>query len=119
IRADADAVTSTTTRIAFYGVANYNANPSAYSSIRIRTPLSCDGSGNTYFGYSAGTNPLSIPPGLARQSLDGTGAWSTAQNAANTSSVTGVCYDSACALSSDESMLYFDGIGSSSTQYLV
>ena len=60
------------TQIAFFGNVNYNANPVAFnSSIHICTPITCDASGNAYFGYvSTGDAlpgyPLGIPSGIAR-----------------------------------------------------
>ena len=43
-----------TTRLAFYGIANYNANPSAYNSnIFIDTPITTDSNGDIFFGFIA------------------------------------------------------------------
>jgi hypothetical protein len=39
-------------QLAFYGIANYKANPAAYNStIMIDTPITADGAGNIYFGF--------------------------------------------------------------------
>src|SRR5262249_21801390 len=50
-----DTVTSASgkvTRLAFFGISNYNQNPAAFNSaIHICTPLTSDNSGNLYFGY--------------------------------------------------------------------
>ena len=45
---------SASSRLAFYGIANYNANPSAYNSnIFIDTPITTDASGDIFFGFIA------------------------------------------------------------------
>ena len=43
--------------IAFYGTANYNANPSAYNPVQICTPLTSDAAGDIYFGFSVNDPP--------------------------------------------------------------
>jgi hypothetical protein len=64
-------------RLAFYGLANYNANPAAYnSSVWIDTPITSDASGNIFFGFRVqGSAPAPLNPtrsGWARISADGT-----------------------------------------------
>ena len=48
-----------TGRLAFFGLANYNANPAAYNStVFINTPITSDSAGNIYFGFIVtGSNP--------------------------------------------------------------
>jgi hypothetical protein len=57
--------TPTVVQEAFYGLANYTANESAYNaSIYTDTGLLVDGSGNVYFGFTeTGTNPSGINDG--------------------------------------------------------
>ena len=65
--------TPTMTRLAFYGISNYNSNPVPYdTTIQICTPLTTDAQGNVFFGYrSTGNNPLAIKSGFARIGADG------------------------------------------------
>lgn len=50
-----DSASGTTTRLAFYGIDNYNVDPATCNSvIHICTPVSCDALGNLYFGYVKG-----------------------------------------------------------------
>src|SRR5262245_45837468 len=57
-----------TGRIAFYGIANYTADPSPYTAnVMINTPLTSDRSGNIFFGFQVvGPTPLSLASGIAR-----------------------------------------------------
>ena len=108
-----DSSTGTTTRVAFYGTANYNTNNTAFNNaIQISTPISADASGNLYFGFiSNGAAlpgyPSGITSGLARISTSG-GApvfVSAAQMSGNAGMVK-VSYNSAPAFSSDGSTVY-------------
>ncbi len=84
-----DAVDSPTAtasgQIAFYGLANYNANQTAFNNgISISTPLTADAAGNIYFGYrTAGTNPLGITDGFARIASNGTAIFTSATTASS------------------------------------
>ncbi len=73
----------TFTRVAFYGITNYNANPSAFDTdIQVCSPLTSDAAGNVFFGYRAtGANPLGIQGGLARIDASGTGTFVSAVTA--------------------------------------
>jgi hypothetical protein len=47
-----DSSSGATGQIAFYGIANYNANPTAFNNaVFINTPITSDNSGNIYFGF--------------------------------------------------------------------
>ncbi len=76
-----DSTAGTTSRFAFYGLANYQANPAAFAAaIQICTPISSDALGNLYFGYlSSGVAlpgyPNGIPSGLAKVSNTGVGSF--------------------------------------------
>jgi hypothetical protein len=65
IRQNADAFTSTTTRVVFYtSLANYNANPSNFAGVKINTPFTSDANGNLWFGYEV-DSPVSGSIGQA------------------------------------------------------
>src|SRR5262249_24970714 len=65
----------TTTRLAFFGISNYNANPGAYNStVFINTPITTDANGDIFFGFLVtGSNPRGLTSGVARIAADGTG----------------------------------------------
>ena len=91
------------TRIAFYGISNYNANPSAYNTtVFINTPITTDAAGDIFFGFLVtGSNPLGLTSGVARIGADGTGSY-----VAVVSGTTQVATNSAPALSNDGNTLY-------------
>ena len=64
------------TRVAFYGMESYDANPAAYAAtVFINTPLTVDKSGNIFFGFMVtGNNPSGLESGVARVSNRGTRA---------------------------------------------
>ena len=72
--------TPATTRVAFYGLANFNANAAAFSNdVKVCTPLTSDALGNVFFGYQAtGSNPLALTSGIARVAPDGSGIYVSA-----------------------------------------
>ncbi|HZT41652.1 MAG TPA: hypothetical protein VFA07_05665 [Chthonomonadaceae bacterium] len=107
-RTRASAAKGTVTQYAFYGMSNYQANPSAYnSSVYVCTPITVDRAGNLYFGFVVtGSNPLNLTGGLARISSTGVGSYVTAAAATGDSGVDHVQYNSAPALSQDESIVY-------------
>ena len=92
-----------TTREAFFGIANYNANPSAYNStVFINTPITTDSAGDIFFGFLVtGSNPLGLKSGVARIGADGTGSY-----VGVVSGTSQVATNSAPALSNDGSTLY-------------
>jgi Bacterial Ig-like domain (group 3) len=113
--------TPTPVQLAFYGIANYNANPGDYNSvIYINTPLTVDNSGNVYFGFTVtGSNPSGINDGgIARISAAGVGSYvltGTAVGVGTGSPALG----SAPALNSDGSILYAAMVDSNGGSYLV
>ncbi len=108
VRENPDQPSGTVLRMAFFGLANYDANPQAYdSNVQINTPITADAKGNIYFGFLVlGLTPVPLQSGLARISADGTGSWVSAANAAHDPQITGVNMCSAPALSHDESTVY-------------
>ena len=95
-------------QIAFYGLANYQANPQPYdTSIMISTPITSDSNGDIYFGFQvAGATPLQLQSGIARIGADGQGTWISAAAAAGDASITEVTENCAPALNEDKGLLY-------------
>jgi hypothetical protein len=69
LRDDAEATTGTSGQIAFYGLANYQANPQAYnSSVVINTPLTTD-SRETFISASWSAEAILLDlPAASRES---------------------------------------------------
>jgi hypothetical protein len=97
-----------TGQLAFYGIDNYNHNPSAYdNTVKIDTPLTADSNGTIYFGFqTSGSPPLGLSSGIARMDVTGAGTWVAAGVAAGDPNVTRPHMNSAPALSNDQSTLY-------------
>jgi hypothetical protein len=113
IRTSPDSVSGSVSRVAFYGIANYNQNPTAFNNaIQISTPISADAFGNVYFGFvSNGVAlpgyPSGITSGLARISLSGAPpVFVSAKQLSGDSTMIKVAYNSSPAFSSDGSTLY-------------
>ncbi len=117
-----DAATGNTGRVAFYGIANYNANQATFNAnVKICTPLTSDRYGNIFFGFlvSGSTSP-SLSTGIARITPDGTGSWVSASAAASDAGITEVVANCAPALSNDHRTLYIAvSSGSFSSGYLL
>jgi hypothetical protein len=111
-RDSADAPAGNSGQLAFYGLAAYQANQSAFnSSVMISTPLVTDRYGNIYFGFYvvSGSNPgnLNLRSGVARISVNGAGSSVSATVlAGNDSSITQVQMNCAPAFSINQSTLY-------------
>ena len=104
------------TRMAFYGIASYNANQAAYNSaIQICTPISSDAQGNLYFGYVS--SYAGIPSGLARIGNDDTGSFVSAAAMCGDNSMQKVCYNCTPAFSADGTTLYV-AVNNGSSGYL-
>src|SRR6266487_4686876 len=83
-RDDVDSSGSTGGQLAFFGMANYQANQSTYdATVFVDTPITSDGAGNIYFGFrTSGTPPLpGLQSGIARIDAAGNGTWVSAANA--------------------------------------
>jgi hypothetical protein len=112
IRTSPDSGSGQTTRVAFHGIGNYNADPAAFdAAIKICTPITCDQSGNLYFGYvSTGAAlpgyPGGLPSGLARIASNGTGTFTTIATMFPDHSMEKVSYNCAPALSNDGTTIY-------------
>ncbi len=98
-----------TGQFAFYGLANYQANPAFYNSnVSICTPLTADAAGNIYFGFIAASGgTLGLASGIARISPAGVGTYVSAQTAAGgDATMTKPVYNCAPALANDGTALY-------------
>jgi hypothetical protein len=75
-RTSPDSATGTTGRLAFYGLALYQANSAIFNStVMISTPITADRFGNIYFGFLVtGSNPAGLASGVARISVSGVGS---------------------------------------------
>ncbi len=96
-------------QLAFYGMSNYNTDPSSFNStVFINTPITADSAGNIYFGFRvSGTAPLSLQSGVARIDAQGNGTWVSALAASGgDAKVVRVPHQAAPALSRDEQTLY-------------
>ena len=95
-------------RIAFYGTANYDANPGTFdSNVKISTPITCDRYGNLFFGFKVlGATTPTLQSGIARIAEDGTGSWVAATTAANDAGISQVVMNCAPAMSNDHKSLY-------------
>jgi hypothetical protein len=125
LRSNPDAATGTVSRLAFYGINNYNNDPQSYNNtVQINTPITADLAGNLFFGFLANGAPGGLTNGLARIGSDGTGSWITVANASGDASMQKVAYNCAPALSPDGSKVYFavnnvNGFTNGAVGYLV
>jgi len=97
-----------TGQIAFYGLANYNANTNAYlNNVFINTPITSDRYGNIFFGFQVtNSTPLNLQSGIARIDYNGTGTWVSATNAASDAGISEVAMNCAPALGNNHQTLY-------------
>jgi hypothetical protein len=92
-------------QLAFYGIANHDANLD--STININTPLTVDRNGTIYFGFTAAAgNDLNLESGVARMDVNGDGTWVAASDAAADGTISKVAQMCAPALSNDGGILY-------------
>jgi hypothetical protein len=116
LRADADSPTSAVTRLAFYGLATYQANQAAFDAgVQISTPITADQNGNLLFGFRAsGTLPIALQSGIARIDRNGVGSWVGAGAAAGDPSIRKVVYNCAPAITANGASFYV-AVNSSNT----
>src|SRR5580658_224232 len=119
-RDEPDVVTGTSGQIAFYGLSNYQENPSAYdANVIINTPLTVDQQGDLFFGFIVqGTTPVPLESGIARIDATGVGSWVSVTSASGDSSMTEVALNSAPALSPNQTILYV-AVSNGASGYLV
>jgi hypothetical protein len=105
-----DAATSGTGQIAFYGMANYLADPATYqANVQINTPITADRYGDIFFGFQvSGTTEAGLQSGIARIDTSGSGTWISANAAASGTdpNIVKVVMNCAPALSNDHKTLY-------------
>ncbi len=108
LRNNPDSPAGTTQRLAFYGLANYLANQSAFDNgVLIDTPITSDRAGNLYFGFLVtAAVPLPLQSGIARIAPNGTAIWVPVATAANDPAISKVTYNCAPAVSADGNDLY-------------
>jgi hypothetical protein len=98
-------------QLAFYGLANYAANPAAFqSSVFIDTPITSDANGNIFFGFRVeGTAPAPLSTtqsGWARIGADGSGSYVLAGPMTGDPNITRDSHNVAPALSNDGKTVY-------------
>jgi hypothetical protein len=108
VRHNTENLSATVTRLAFYGIDNFKANRTAFSSnVKINTSITADQNGNLYFGFIVlGPTPVPLESGLARIGTDGTASWIAASAASGDPGITKVNMNCAPALSKNEKHLY-------------
>jgi hypothetical protein len=116
-----DSATGTTGQLAFYGLANYQADPATFNSyVKINTPIVSDRYGNIYFGFVVtGTTTPALQSGIARIGEDGAGSWIAATTAASDPNIVKVVHNCAPGLSNDQQTLYVAVRSSYGYGYLV
>jgi hypothetical protein len=123
LRNSPDSTSGTITRLAFYGLANYQSNFAAFNStVSISTPITADRFGNIFFGFIvSGTNPAGLVSGLARISASGGGSWVSAQSlAGGDSSISQIQMNCAPATNAAGTVVYVGVSGGDGTSgYLV
>ena len=111
----------TPVRLAFYGLANYQANISGFNSkVFVNTPITADASGNIFFGFRVeGTAPAPLSTaqsGIARIDPAGNATYVLAGTAAGDAAITRDSHNSAPAISTDGSTVYVP-VKAASTEY--
>ena len=111
----------TPVRLAFYGLANYQANISGFNStVFVNTPITADASGNIFFGFRVqGTAPAPLSTtqsGFARIDPNGNATYVLAGTAAGDATIARDSHNSAPAISDDGSTVYVP-VKSASTEY--
>ena len=117
-----DAATGASGQVAFYGLANYQADPANFDAkVKINTPITSDRYGNIYFGFQVtGATTPALQSGLARIAEDGSGTWVAASAAATDPAISKVVMNCAPALSNDHRTLYVAvSMGNFAAGYLV
>jgi hypothetical protein len=82
-RSSANSASATTTQFCFYGLSNYQANPTAFNNaVQIDTPIVVDSSNNIYFGfyvdssfYTDSNNTPGLKNGIAKITSTGVATW--------------------------------------------
>jgi len=126
-RSNVDSSTATLKRLVFYTtLADYTANASTYSVIKINTPITPDSAGNIYFGYIVtGSLPTALANSLGTGGVVKMNATTGAATYATAASLLGgtgqLCMNASPAVSNDGSAIYcaLCSSGGNSAGYLV
>ncbi len=115
-----DSATGAGGQLAFFGLANYQADKATYdANVMVSTPITADAAGNIYFGFTAiGATKANLVSGIARISAAGEGRWISASTATNDATMTEVPTNCAPAISSDGKTLYV-AVSNGTNGYLV
>jgi hypothetical protein len=107
-RDDPDRATSTLRTVAFYGTACDSAPTSCDDTVFINTPITPDGEGGVYFGFTVGGANAAglVGGGIAHVAANGSGRYVLAADAAGDAGTTKPATNSAPALSADGATLY-------------
>lgn len=126
IRDGVDSASGTVQTLAFYGNAAFEADSANYrDKLRINTPLTLDGQGTVFFGFSAKAGaPGGLKGGIVRLAADGTSIWKSAAELSSDAAMFQTAMNAAPALSLDEKTLYIavnsdPAISSMQTGYLL
>lgn len=108
-RHNADNASQTAVRLAFFGLANYSADPTPYNdNVKIHTPLTLDDRNDAWFGYRVyGATPLNIQSGIAVVRHDGLGQWRSVVDITGDATATQIQTQCAPAVSNDGKTIYF------------
>ena len=108
VRSSPNLATGTVSELFFYGLNNFQADPTVYKqNVQINTPLTVDSHGNLFFGFlTVGPTPIGLQSGIARIAANGTGTWASASFLAGDPFISEVAMSCAPALSQDGSILY-------------
>ena len=119
-RASIDQPNGALSRIAFYGLGEYQTHRVAYNkAVQISTPLTADASRNIFFGFTvSGATNAGLKSGIARISLAGNGIWTSAATASGDPTMTQVAMNCAPAISNDGQTVYI-AVSNGSSGYLL
>jgi len=115
-----DSASGKAVRLVFYGASVYAANEAALAQdVTVSTPITADGFGNIYFGFSASSaNPAKLVSGIARIAANGTGTWVSATAAAADATITEVQWNCAPAVSANGKIIYI-AVSNGASGYLL
>jgi hypothetical protein len=103
-----NAATGASRRMAFYGLAIFNAHTAQMTqAVMIDTPITADANNTIYFGFVVtGANAARLKSGIARIAANGAGTWVSATAAAGSADISQVAMNCAPAVSADGSTVY-------------
>jgi hypothetical protein len=107
-RSGVDFANASLVKNAFYGNANYAADPATYdANVKICSPMMSSNDGHVFFGFRAlGNTPLGLQSGIARQYPWTSGNWVSASAASGDPNMVGTVMNCTPALSNDGQFVY-------------